>query len=192
MAHGVESRARVLGTLRLRRQPPGTVLMAQFVDVHNFTHHHTGVGGNTQADMPYWLAEAEAAAEAAAEAEAAHRSATRAAPRARNPEGFSSNTDPKILARPTPGWKDDPSEGVKHKLAASTPAGLFRLDKSRNRRRRSFATTARFSEDQVTTTAPRRPGRGRGVNTSQAKRNSLISAVPSIASPPSDPGRKQR
>ena len=74
-----------------------------------FNHHHTGIGLNTPADVHYGLAEAKTA----------QRAATLAAARARNPERFSSNADPKILALPTVAWINDPSERkVERKLAA--------------------------------------------------------------------------
>lgn len=82
--------------------------MADFVDGYNHTHHHTSIRLNTPADVHYGLAEAKTA----------ERTATLTAARARNPERFSSNADPKILALPTVAWINDPAERAKHKLAA--------------------------------------------------------------------------
>jgi transposase InsO family protein len=75
-------------------------LMNTFVEGYNHTHRHTGIGLNTPADVHYGLA-----ADKALE-----RAATRAAARARNPERFSTNLDPKILATPDAAWINKPAE----------------------------------------------------------------------------------
>lgn len=74
--------------------------MAEFVEGYNHTHRHIGIGLNTPADVHYGLAAAKAA----------ERSATLALARAQNPERFSSNLDPKILALPGTTWINKPTE----------------------------------------------------------------------------------
>ena len=82
--------------------------MGEFVDGYNHTHRHTGIGLNTPADVHYGLAAAKAA----------ERAVTLQTARARNPERFSSSTDPKILALPTASWINNPAERTEKKLAA--------------------------------------------------------------------------
>ncbi len=82
--------------------------MADFVDGYNHTHHHTGIGLNTPADVHYGIAAAKAIA----------RSTVLAAARAKNPERFGTTTDPKILAIPTTAWINNPAERTEKKLAA--------------------------------------------------------------------------
>jgi putative transposase len=74
------------------------LFMATFVDGHNHTHRHTGLGLNTPADVHFGLAAGKAI----------ERSQTLAAARARNPERFTTNTDPKILAVPETTWINKP------------------------------------------------------------------------------------
>lgn len=82
--------------------------MAVFVEGYNHTHHHTGIGLNTPADVHYDLAQAKAQ----------HRSTILANARARNPERFTTNQDPEILAIPTTAWINNPAQRAEHKLAA--------------------------------------------------------------------------
>ena len=82
--------------------------MADFVECYNHTHHHTGIGLNTPADVHYGLAADKAK----------DRSAVLAAARAKNPERFSTNADPKILALPSAAWINKPIEKADEKLAA--------------------------------------------------------------------------
>ena len=81
--------------------------LADFVEGYNHTHHHTGIGLNTPADVRYGLAAGKAK----------DRSAVLAAARARNPERFTTNTDPKILALPSAAWINKPIEKADEKLA---------------------------------------------------------------------------
>ena len=74
--------------------------MNTFVEGYNHTHRHTGIGLNTPADVHFGLAAGKAA----------ERAATLAAARARNPERFSTNLDPKILATPDAAWINKPAE----------------------------------------------------------------------------------
>ena len=76
------------------------LFMAHFVEGYNHTHHHTGIGLNTPADVHYGLAAGKATA----------RSAVHAAARTANPERFNSTTDPKILALPAATWINKPAE----------------------------------------------------------------------------------
>jgi len=82
--------------------------MAVFVEGYNHTHHHTGIGLNTPADVHFGLAEAKAR----------QRSTTLADARARNPERFTTNQDPEILAIPTTAWINNPAQRAEQKLAA--------------------------------------------------------------------------
>ncbi|GEM_PF-1600526 len=82
--------------------------MAAFVEGYNHTHHHTGIGLNTPADVHFGLAEAKAR----------QRSTILADARARNPERFTTNHDPEILAIPTTAWINNPAERTEQKLAA--------------------------------------------------------------------------
>ena len=82
--------------------------MAIFVDGYNHTHHHTGIGLNTPADVHYGLA-----AQRTLE-----RAATLTAARARNPERFNSDQNPKILALPENAWINQPAERTAIELAA--------------------------------------------------------------------------
>ena len=82
--------------------------MADFVEGYNHTHHHTGIGLNTPADVHYGLAAGKAK----------DRSAVLAAARAKNPERFSTNADPKILALPSAAWINKPIQKADEKLAA--------------------------------------------------------------------------
>jgi putative transposase len=75
------------------------LFMATFVDGYNHTHRHTGLGLNTPADVHYELAAGKAI----------ERSHTLAAARTRNPERFTTNTDPKILALPVTSWINQPT-----------------------------------------------------------------------------------
>jgi transposase InsO family protein len=74
--------------------------MAEFVDEYNHVHRHIGIGLNTPADVHYGLAAGKAI----------DRSATLTAARAQNPERFSTNRDPKILALPDTVWINKPVE----------------------------------------------------------------------------------
>lgn len=82
--------------------------MADFVDGYNHTHHHTGIGLHTPADVHYGLAAAKAT----------ERAATLAAARTQNPARFSSTNDPKILALPSDAWINNPTERKDQKHAA--------------------------------------------------------------------------
>ncbi len=82
--------------------------MVDFVKGYNHTHHHTGIGLNTPADVHYGIAAAKAVA----------RSTVLATARARNPERFSTTTDPKILALPSTTWINQPTETTTIELAA--------------------------------------------------------------------------
>jgi putative transposase len=84
--------------------------MNTFVEAYNHTHRHTGIGLNTPADVHYGLAAGKAV----------ERAATLAKARARNPERFSTNLDPKILATPDAAWINKPTEAQEEepKLAA--------------------------------------------------------------------------
>lgn len=82
--------------------------MAVFVDGYNHTHHHTGIGLNTPADVHYGLAAGRTL----------ERAATLAAARVRNPERFSSDQSPKILTLPTVTWINNPAERTTIKLVA--------------------------------------------------------------------------
>ncbi len=73
--------------------------MSTFVEGYNHSHRHTGIGLNTPADVHYGLAAGKAA----------ERAATLATARARNPERFSTNRDPKILATPDAAWINKPA-----------------------------------------------------------------------------------
>jgi putative transposase len=82
--------------------------MATFVEGYNNTHRHSGIGLNTPADVHYGLA-----AERTLE-----RTATLDAARAKNPERFSTDHSPKILALPEHAWINQPAEGITIELAA--------------------------------------------------------------------------
>jgi putative transposase len=82
--------------------------MATFVEGYNHTHHHTGIGLNTPADVHYGLAGAKAA----------KRATVLAAARAKHPERFASNTDPKILATPGAAWINRPAEKAEAELVS--------------------------------------------------------------------------
>jgi len=82
--------------------------VADFVDGYNHTHHHTGIGLHTPADVHYGLAATKAT----------ERAATLAAARAQNPARFSNITNPKILALPTDAWINNPAERKDQNLAA--------------------------------------------------------------------------
>ena len=84
--------------------------MNAFVEGYNHSHRHTGIGLNTPADVHDGLAAGKAV----------ERAATLATARARNPERFSTNLDPKILATPDAAWINKPTEAqnVEPKLAA--------------------------------------------------------------------------
>jgi len=75
---------------------------------YNHTHHHTGIGLNTPADVHFGLAEAKAR----------QRSTILADARARNPECFTTNHDPEVLTIPTTAWINNPAERTEQKLAA--------------------------------------------------------------------------
>lgn len=75
------------------------------VEGYNHTHRHTGIGLNTPADVHYGLAAGKAVA----------RAATLAKARARNPERFTTNLDPKILATPDTAWINKPTESQEDK-----------------------------------------------------------------------------
>jgi putative transposase len=91
--------------------------MAAFVDGYNHTHHHTGIGLNTPVDVHYGLAAAKAR----------HRSTFLADARARNPERFTTNQDPQLLAIPTTAWINNLAERTEQKLAAQLPLASFAL-----------------------------------------------------------------
>ena len=82
--------------------------MADFVENYNHSHHHTGIGLNTPADVHYGLAAGKAQ----------DRSAVLTAARAAHPERCSTTTDPKILALPGAAWINKPIEKADAKLAA--------------------------------------------------------------------------
>lgn len=82
--------------------------VADFVDGYNHTHHHTGIGLHTPADVHYGLAAAKAT----------ERAATLAAARAQNSARFSNITNPKILAVPTDAWINNLAERKDQNLAA--------------------------------------------------------------------------
>lgn len=82
--------------------------MSSFVDGYNHTHRHSGIGLNTPADVHYGLAVGRTL----------ERAATLAAARARNPERFTSNQAPKILALPENAWINQPAERSAIELAA--------------------------------------------------------------------------
>jgi len=84
------------------------MFMAAFVQGYNHTHHHTGIGLNTPADVHYGLATVKANA----------RRAVLVAARARNPERFHSTQDPKILTTPNTAWINKPAEKTKTETAA--------------------------------------------------------------------------
>lgn len=84
------------------------MFMAAFVEGYNHTHHHTGIGLNTPADVHYGLAAKKASA----------RTAILAAARARNPERFHSTQDPKILSIPDTAWINKPTEKTETETAA--------------------------------------------------------------------------
>lgn len=72
----------------------------RFVDAYNHEHHHTGIGLHTPADVHYGHAKTVSE----------QRSAALAAARLTNPERFTTNRDPKILALPTNAWINRPAE----------------------------------------------------------------------------------
>jgi transposase InsO family protein len=74
--------------------------MDTFVSWYNHEHHHKGVGLHTAADVHYGLAAAKAA----------DRAQVLAAARATNPERFTSNMPPKILALPEAAWINKPDD----------------------------------------------------------------------------------
>ncbi|WP_206750459.1 DDE-type integrase/transposase/recombinase, partial [Cryobacterium sinapicolor] len=76
------------------------LFMNRFVEGYNHTHHHTGIGLNTPADVHYGHAAGRAI----------ERGKVLAAARAQNPERFSSSAAPKILALPGPAWINQPAE----------------------------------------------------------------------------------
>ena len=82
--------------------------MATFVEGYNHTHHHTGIGLNTPADVHYGLSGAKAA----------KRATVLAAARAKHPEQFATNTDPKILSTPGAAWINRPAEKAAAELVA--------------------------------------------------------------------------
>jgi putative transposase len=84
------------------------IFMAAFVDGYNHTHHHTGIGLNTPADLHYGLAVTKAS----------ERARTLAVARSKNPERFSTNQVPKILAIPTAAWINQPKEKTESEVAA--------------------------------------------------------------------------
>jgi hypothetical protein len=94
------------------------IFMAAFVDGYNHTHHHTGIGLNTPADLHYGLAVTKAS----------ERARTLAVARSKNPERFSTNQVPCHSHR----GLDQPTKG-KDRIRSSrlTPTGLKRLDKYR-------------------------------------------------------------
>ncbi len=79
-----------------------------FVAGYNHTHHHTGIGLNTPADVHYGLAPAKAQ----------NRAETLAAARARNPERFTTHTTPKILTIPETAWINQPTDDALSTVAA--------------------------------------------------------------------------
>ena len=95
--------------------------MADFVEDYNHTHHHSGIGLKTPAEVHYGLA-----AEKMLE-----RAATLAAARVINPERLNTDQTPKILALPENAWINRPAERTTNELATSTPNGPIRLDKVR-------------------------------------------------------------
>ncbi|MBP2215007.1 transposase InsO family protein [Arthrobacter sp. CAN_C5] len=82
--------------------------MATFVEGYNHSHRHTGIGLNTPADVHYGLAATKAT----------ERSITLAAARQKNPERFSTETDPKILTVPGAAWINKPSQETQTEAAA--------------------------------------------------------------------------
>lgn len=88
--------------------PDARTFMADFVEGYNHTHHHTGIGLNTPADVHYGLAAAKAA----------ERAVVLAAARGRHPERFATTEDPKILAIPATAWINQPADNSQIELAA--------------------------------------------------------------------------
>jgi len=82
--------------------------MATFVEGYNHHHRHTGIGLNTPADVHYGHATARAA----------QRAVVLAGARGRNPERFTTNQDPKILAIPDIAWINKPADNTDIELAA--------------------------------------------------------------------------
>ncbi len=81
--------------------------ISEFVDWYNHHHQHSGIGYHTPANVHYGLAEDVAK----------QRSAILAAARAKNPQRFSTTTDPKILALPGPAWINKPQEMTEKEAA---------------------------------------------------------------------------
>ena len=79
--------------------------LAEFVTWYNHEHHHKGIGLHTPADVHYGLAAAKAD----------DRAHVLAAARALNPQRFTTDRPPKILALPEAAWinkPDDPQPAV--------------------------------------------------------------------------------
>ena len=83
--------------------------MNTFVEGYNHTHRHTGIGLNTPADVHYGLAAGKAA----------ERAVTLAKARARNPERFSTDADPKILATPRRGLDQQAHRSTRNRTETS-------------------------------------------------------------------------
>lgn len=77
-----------------------SAFMADFVTWYNHEHHHTGIGLHTPAEVHFGLAADKAEDRAKVLADA----------RALNPERFTTNTPPKILALPEAAWINKPED----------------------------------------------------------------------------------
>ena len=111
LVQNVEVRPSVPGTLRQpRRHSTVHGYFRRGLQPHPPPHRHTGIGLTTPADVHYGLAAGKAT----------ERAATLAKACARNPERFSTNLDPKILATPDAAWINNPTEAQEGtpKLAA--------------------------------------------------------------------------
>ncbi|MHC6177270.1 IS3 family transposase [Glutamicibacter sp. X7] len=82
--------------------PEARGFIGEFVAWYNHEHQHSGLGLHTSANVHHGLADSVAV----------KRSQTLAAARARNPERFSKQADPKILAMPDTAWINNPNDRV--------------------------------------------------------------------------------
>ena len=89
------------------------IWMADFVEAYNHHHHHIGIGLHTPADVHFGHAYEVAAT----------RSKTLAAARAANPERFTTNSEPKILALPEAAWINRPknADETEENQSGTTP-----------------------------------------------------------------------
>lgn len=79
----------------------------EFIDWYNHHHQHSGIGFHTPADVHFGHAGGIAQ----------KRSNTLAAARAKNPERFTTNTDPKILTLPGATWINQPKDHTEKAVA---------------------------------------------------------------------------